>query len=395
MTAFERFGRQLRLGFIGGASPSMIGQVHLRAALMDRRFTVVAGALSRDAARAAGAAAEYGIDPSRSYASVAELVAREAQRPDGIDAVTIVTPNDTHHGFAMAAIARGLDVMIDKPMTNAVADAEEVAKAAAARGVALCVTHAYSGYPMIREARSLVASGRIGALRAVQVEYLGSGLAAFVEGGDDAAKRWRLDPARSGPSLVLADIGTHAHHLVAYVSGEPFASVSAEVGALMPRRVVHDYAQLRFRLVGGARGAMTLCQGAAGVENHILLRMIGAEGHLEWRHAVHNELRLCPIAGYPMLLSRGHAALSPAATHATRFRRTGHPEGLHEAFANLYSDFAEQAAARRLGYAPDPLATTAPGAADGLAGIRFVDACLASDAAGGAWTPLAPGVTAR
>ncbi|WP_372623758.1 Gfo/Idh/MocA family protein [Falsiroseomonas sp.] len=388
MTAFERLGRPLRLGFIGGASPSMIGQVHLRAALMDRRFIVVAGALSREAARGAAAAAEYGIEPSRSYASVPEMIAREAVRPDGIEAVAIVSPNDTHHPFALAAVGAGLDVMLDKPMTNSVAEAEELVAASTARGIAFCVTHAYSGYPMIREARALVAAGRIGALRAVQVEYLGSGLAAFVEGGPDAAKRWRLDPARSGPSLVLGDIGTHAHHLAAYVCGVPFAEVSAEVGALMPGRRVHDYAQLRFRLAGGARGAMTLCQGAAGVENHILLRVIGAEGHLEWRHAAHNELRLCPIEGFPMLLSRGHPTLSPAATHATRFRRTGHPEGLHEAFANLYSDFAEQAAARRLGCAPDPLATTAPNAADGLAGLRFVAACLASEAASGAWTRL-------
>jgi predicted dehydrogenase len=389
VTAFERLGRPLRLGFIGGAAPSMIGQVHLRAALMDRRFVVVAGALSREAARGAAAAAEYGIEPSRSYASVAEMIAREAARPDGIEAVAIVSPNDTHHSFALAAIEAGLDVMVDKPITNTVAEAEELAAAAAAHKVALCVTHAYSGYPMIREARALVSAGRIGALRAVQVEYLGSGLASFVEGGPDAAKRWRLDPARSGPSLVLGDIGTHAHHLATYVCGEPFVKVSAEVGTLMPDRRVHDYAQLRFRLDGGARGTMTLCQGAAGVENHILLRVIGAEGHLEWRHAAHNELRLCPLEGYPMLLSRGHPTLSPAATNATRFRRTGHPEGLHEAFANLYSDFAEQAAARRLGCAPDPLAITAPGALDGLAGLRFIAACLASEAASGAWTRLA------
>lgn len=389
MSAADRLGRPLRLGFIGGAAPSMIGQVHLRAALMDRRFVVVAGALSRDPARGLAAAGEYGIAPERSYGSVAEMIAREAARPDGIEAVAIVSPNDTHHAYALAAIAAGLDVMVDKPMTNGVAEAEEVARAAAARGVALCVTHAYSGYPMIREARALVAAGRLGALRAVQLEYLGSGLAAPVEQGPDAARRWRLDPARSGPSLVLGDIGTHAHHLAAYVCGEPFESVSAEVGALMPGRVVHDYAQLRFRLAGGARGAMTLCQGAAGVENHILLRVVGAEGHLEWRHASHNELRLAPLEGYPMLLSRGHATLSPAATHATRFRRTGHPEGLHEAFANLYADFAEQAAARRLGCAPDPLATTAPGAAEGVAGLRFVAACLASQQADGAWTRLA------
>ncbi len=388
MTAFEQLGRPLRLGFIGGAAPSMIGQVHLRAALMDRRFAVVAGAFSRDAARSRAAAPDYGVTPDRAYGNVGEMISQEAARPDGIEAVAIVTPNDTHHRFALAAIAANLDVMVDKPLTNTVPEAEKLAKEAANRGVVLAVTHGYSGYPMIREARALVAAGRIGALRSVQVEYLGSGLATQVELLPDAQKRWRLDPAKSGPSLVLGDIGTHAHHLATYVCGEGIAALSAEVGTLMPGRRVHDYAQLRFRLAGGARGAMTLCQGAAGVENHILLRIIGSDGHLEWRHAAHNELKLAPLEGYPMTLSRGHATLSPAATHATRFRRTGHPEGLHEAFANLYADFAELAAARRLGVAPDPLATTVPGPAEGVAGLRFVAACLDSDARGGAWVAL-------
>lgn len=390
MTAFAELGRPLRLAFIGGAAPSMIGQVHLRAALMDRRFEVVAGVLSRDPARGRAAAAEYGVAPGRSYGTVADMFAAEAARPDGVETVAIITPNDTHYAYAKAAFEAGLDAMIDKPMTNTLAEAEALVQTAVLHGVACCITHGYSGYPMIREARALVEAGRIGALRSVQVEYLGSGLAAPVEHLPDAATRWRLDPARSGTSLVLSDIGTHAHHLATYVCGEPFATVSAEVDALMPGRRVHDYAQIRFRLAGGARGAMTLCQGAAGVENHILLRVIGAEGHLEWRHAAHNELRLAPREGYPMVLSRGHPTLSPAAMRATRFARTGHPEGLHEAFANLYLDFSERVAARRLGVSPDPLALTAPDPQAGLAGVRFVSDCLASAAEAGAWVARAP-----
>ena len=379
MTAFAALGRPLRLGFIGGAAPSAIGQVHRRAAELDRCFAVVAGALSRDPARGHAAAVEYGIVPERSYAGVPEMLAAEAVRPDGIEAIAIVTPNDTHHRFALAAIEAGLDVMVDKPLTNTVGEAEDVARAAAARGVALGVAHGYSGYPMVREARALVAAGRIGPLRMVQVEYFGAGLAAQVEALPDATRRWRLDAARSGPSLVLGDIGTHAHHLACFVAGEPFAAISAEVGTLMPGRAVQDYAQLRFRLAGGTRGAMTLCQGAAGVENHVLLRVFGADGHIEWRNAAHNELRLAPLDGFPMTLSRGHPGLSEAATRATRIRRTGHPEGLHEAFANLYADLAEATAARRLGVAPDPLAASLPGAAAGVAGLRFVAAALASE----------------
>lgn len=388
MTALAALGRPLRLGFVGGAAPSMIGQVHRRGATIDNAFAVVAGALSRDAARSQAAAPEFGIAPDRAYASVDAMIAGEAARPDGIEALAIVTPNDLHHAQALAAIAAGLDVMIDKPMANSVAEAESIVRAAAAHGVCLGVTHGYSGYPMLREARALVAAGRIGPLRMMQVEYFGAGLAAKVEDAPDASRRWRLDPTRSGPSLVLGDIGTHAHHLACFIAGEPFAAISAEVGTLMPGRQVQDYAQARFRLAGGARGSMVLCQGAAGAENHILLRVFGAQGHLEWRHAAHNELRLAPLEGFPMTLSRGHPMLSPAATRATRFHRTGHPEGLHEAFANLYLDLAEQAAARRLGIAPDALALDLPGAQAGVDGLRFVEAALRSSASAGTWEAL-------
>lgn len=385
MSAIEALGRPLRLGFIGGAAPSMIGQVHRRAATMDRCFDVVAGALSRDAARGRAAAAEYGIEPGRAYPSAEAMIAAEATRPDGIEAVAIVTPNDLHHTQALAAIGAGLDVMLDKPIANSAAEAADIQRAATARGVALCLAHAYSGYPMLREARALIAAGRIGTLRMLQVEYFGAGLALPVEQAPDAARRWRLDPARSGPSLVLGDIGTHAHHLACYVTGEACVSISAEAGTLMPGRRVQDYAQARFRLAGGARGSMVLCQGAAGAENHILLRVFGTEGHVEWRHAAHNELRFAPLDGFPMTLSRGHAGLSAEATRATRFRRTGHPEGLHEAFANLYLDLAEHAAARRLGIAPDPLSASMPDARAGLDGMRFVEAALRSAAEDGAW----------
>jgi len=355
---------------------------------MDRCFTIVAGALSRDAARSVAAAAEYGIAPDRAYANAEEMIAREAARPDGIEAVAIVTPNDLHHAQALAAIVAGLDVMVDKPLANSVAEAADIARAAAAKGVVVGVAHAYSGYPMVREARALIAAGRIGALRMMQVEYFGSGLAARIEDAPDADKRWRLDPARSGPSLVLGDIGTHAHQLATFIAGEPMTAISAEVCTLMPGRRVHDYAQARFSLAGGARGSMVLCQGAAGAENHILVRIFGADGHIEWRHATHNELRLAPLDGYPMILSRGHPALSLAATRATRFRRTGHPEGLHEAFANLYRDFAERSAARRLGIAPDPLTGDMPDAWTGVEGLRFVEAALCSSARDGAMESL-------
>jgi predicted dehydrogenase len=388
MAAWERLGRPIRLGFIGGAAPSAIGPAHLIAARMDGRFAVVAGALSRDPAKAPAAAASFGIDPARSYPDLPAMIAGEAARPDGIEAVAIVTPNHLHHPQASAAMAAGLHVLLDKPIANSVAEAEDLAARARAGGLVLRLAHAYAGYPMLREARALVAAGRIGTLRAVQVEYLGGGLAAHVETLPDAKARWRLDPAMSGPSLVLGDIGTHAHHIACFVAGEAFAAVSAEVTTLQPGRAVHDYAQLRFRLAGGARGTMTLCQAAAGAENEIRLRLLGTQGHVAWEHARFNELTLAPLDGFRQVLVRGHPALSPAATRATRFRRTGHPEGLHEAFGNLYLDFAEAVAARITGTAPDPLAMEAPDAEAGADGLRFVTACLESSARDGAWVAL-------
>jgi predicted dehydrogenase len=377
------------LGFIGGAAPSMIGPVHLRAARLDGRFAVAAGAFSRDPAKAAAAAAEYGVAPERSYPSAEAMIAGEAARSDGIAAVAVVTPNDTHARYVTAAASAGLDVLVEKPLANTPEEGEAIAAAVRQAGTVLCIAHAYSGYPMLREARELVAAGRIGALRMVQVEYFGAGLATPVEADPTAARRWRLDPALSGPSLVLGDIGTHAHHLACFVTGQRVAALSAELGALQPGRVVQDYAQLRFRLEGGARGTLIACQAAAGAENHILLRVWGDRGHLEWRHDRHGELRLAPLDGFPMTLTRGHPALSPAALRAGRQRR-GHPEGLHEAFANLYLDFAELIAARRGGRPPDPLALAVPRLEDGLAGMRLVAAALASDARGGTWVDLPP-----
>jgi predicted dehydrogenase len=375
------------LGLIGGAAPSMIAPVHLRAAQLDGRFALVAGAFSRDPAKAKPAAAAYGVAPERSYESAEVMIASEAARPDGIRAVVVVTPNDSHARYVMAAAAAGLDVLVEKPLANSIEEAEATATAVRRAGTVLCIAHAYSGYPMLREARERVAAGEIGAVRMVQVEYFGAGLAPHVEADPEATRRWRLDPALSGPSLVLGDVGTHAHHLACFVTGQRIATLSAELGTLQPGRVVQDYAQLRFRLAGGARGTLIASQAAAGAENHILLRVWGERGHLEWRHDRHGELRLAPMDGFPMTLTRGHPALSPASLRAGRQRR-GHPEGLHEAFANLYLDFAELIAARRGGRLPDPLATSVPGLDDAMAGMHLVAAALTSEARNGAWVEL-------
>jgi len=386
MTSIEQ---PLRLGMIGGASGALIGPVHRRAAAYDGRFVLAAGVLSSDPVRARAEGPKVGIAADRAYGTVEEMLAAEARRPDGIEAVAIVTPNDSHYRFASAALAAGLDVICDKPLTNRLAEALDLADIVARTGLVFCLTHNYSGYPMIRQARAMVAAGTLGTIRCVQVEYLGSGLAGRVEGSPDAHRRWRLDPARSGASLVLGDIGTHAHHLASFVLGEAPARLSAEVGTVVPGRRVSDYASVRLAFPSGARGTLLACQAATGQENHMLVRVIGEKATLEWRHREHNYLMVSPLEGPTYILSRGQPQLAPAAKRAARIPRTGHPEGFHEAFANLYFDAAEAISARLRGRAADPAALDFPNVRDGVRGVRFIEAAVESSARDGAWVECA------
>ena len=380
-------GRPFRLAVIGGAPPSMIGPAHRVGATFDGRFAIVAGVLSSDAARGRAAGAQLGLDPARCYADIAAMIAAERARPDGIEAVAVMTPNDSHFAIVKAAAEAGLDVIVDKPLCNDAAEADELARIVAKAGVASVVTHTYAGYAMIRQARALIADGAIGELRFAAMEYFGSGLALKVEELPDAHRRWRLRPEKSGASLVLGDLGTHAHHLVNFVAGAKMTALSAEVGTLMPGRAVHDWASLRFRLAGGARGAMTISQAAAGAENHIALRVFGAKGHVEWMHRDHEHLRLALQDGETRIYGKGQPNLAPIAAQAARLPRSGHPEGVFEAFAVLYADFADAMLARRAGRPPDA-ATPSPSVADGAAGVRFVHAALASSRDDGRWVEL-------
>jgi len=370
----------LRMAMVGGAAPSMIGPVHRIAATLDRRFDLVAAIPSRDAARGIAAGAEWGIAPDRIYATPEAMLAGERGR---IDAVAICTPNDSHYAYTKAALEAGLHVMLDKPLCNDAREGAELARLARDKGLVLALTHAYAGYPMVREARMRVAAGEIGDIRIVLVEYLGSGLARRVEDGPDAARRWRLRPEISGPSLVLGDIGTHAHHLACFVSGRRMAQVSAEVGTLMPGRLVHDYAQLRFRLDGGGTGSLIATQAAAGAQNDISVRVFGTTGHVAWRQSTRDYLTIAGLDGESRIVEAGSPLLSANALRASRIKRTGHTEGLHEAFANLYADFADLILAWRRGEKTNAAAPDLPLAEDGVEGLNFVAAALASSAAGG------------
>jgi predicted dehydrogenase len=371
------FGRPFRLGIIGGAPPSMIGPVHRVAATMDQRFALVAGVLSSrpERSRAEGMAA--GLPEARCYGSVEELIAKERGGDDGIEALAIITPNDSHAAYLKLAMSAGLDVMMEKPLCNDLAEARELREQVACAGCAVAITHTFSGYPMLREMRARLLAGAIGAVRLVLVEYLAGGIATAVELGPEADKRWRLKPERVGPSLVLGDIGTHAHHLVSFATGQPFATVSADVGTLLPGRKVHDVAQVRFRLAGGARGQMEVSNAVAGMSNHVGLRVFGETGHMEWVHRKHNQLAIASLDGEIRTIAAGQSMLSVDAQSSTRLMRPGHPEGLQEAVANLYCGLADMMLARR-GQPTSGAPKLVPTIDDGVAGLAFVMACLES-----------------
>jgi len=384
-------GRPLRLGIIGGGSGSFIGQIHRSSAVLDGRFEVVAGVFSSQAERSAAFGAEIGLQAGRGYGSVEQMITVEAERSagDGIEAVAVMTPNDRHFPECSAALSAGLHVICDKPMTHTVAQARALVDLVESTQKAFCLTYNYSAYPMVRQARAMVAAGVLGDIRIVQTEYFQSGMAAAVEDAALTAKlRWKLDASRVGPSLVMGDIGSHAHHLACFVSGATVVSVAADIGAVVPGRSFDDYAAMLWRFDNGARGSCVVTQAAAGAENNLTLRIYGERGMLEWQHRSPNYLHHAAQGESMRILGRGDADLDPAAARVCRIAR-GHPEGFRETFATLYADFAETIAARQTAAEPDPLSAWYPGVKDGLLSACFIEAALLSSQNAGGWTDCA------
>jgi predicted dehydrogenase len=381
-------GRPLRLALIGGGPGSFIGAMHRTAARLDGRYEIVAGVLSTDPDSSRAAAAAEGIPPDRAYDDAIEMLSTESTRSDGAEVVAIMTPNDSHHRFASAALADGFDVICDKPITNTLAEAIDIVGLVARTGLVFCLTHNYTGYPMVRQARAMVEDGQLGEIRLVQVEYVQGGKASEDDPDPEAGLPWRYDPVRGGPSLVMGDIGTHAHNLVRFVTGREISQVAAEVGHVVPGRLVDDYAAAMLRFDNGARGAFWVTQAAAGVENCLRIRVSGTRGSLEWHQESPTALVFRPIVGPVQMHTPNGPGLLPPATRASRIV-AGHPEGFHEAFANLYADAAEVIAARRAGTRPDPLAMWFPNERDGAIGVKFVEAAIESSVADGAWTDAA------
>lgn len=379
--------RRLRLGMVGGGQGAFIGAVHRIAARMDDEYELVAGALSADPNRARASAADLRIAPDRAYADFRDMAVREAARPDGIDVVTIVTPNYVHHAAACAFLDAGTHVMCDKPLTATLADARDLVRRVDAGRSLFGLTHNYTGYPMVRQAREMVSSGTLGALRVVQVEYPQGWLATRLEETGHKQAAWRTDPERSGPAGCLGDIGTHAFNLAEFVIGLRCERVAADLNTFVCGRRLDDNAHLLLRFPGGARGMLWASQVAVGHENGLHLRVYGERGALAWAQEHPNLLRLAPLGEAPRMITRGSASAGAAAAHATRVP-AGHPEGYLEAFAQLYRDFAEQVRAKMEGRAPDSAACLVPSVDDGLRGVAFVAAAISSSKQDGAWTAI-------
>ncbi|AUT60190.1 Gfo/Idh/MocA family protein [Paraburkholderia terrae] len=368
--------RRLRLGMVGGGLGAFIGAVHRIAARIDDRFELVAAALSSDPQRAQASADELGV--ARSYASWDEMARAEAARDDGIDAVSIVTPNHLHAPVATAFLEAGIHVICDKPLAMTLEEGEALAKLARDKNRLFALTHTYSGYPMVRHARELVEAGELGEVRVVQVEYAQDWLAKPIElTGENRQAVWRTDPKQAGRAGCLGDIGTHAYHLAAFVTGMLPIEIAAELHTFVEGRQVDDHIQAMLRYKCGARGMLWASQVASGAENALRLRVYGTKAGIAFDQESPNELLFTPLGGAAQRLTRGRVD-SDVARHATRVP-AGHPEGYLEAFAQLYKDAALQIEAIDAGL-PAPsesrLLTTVE---DGVAGLRFIDAVFTSN----------------
>lgn len=379
--------RRIRLGIVGGGR-GFIGPVHALAARMDNRFDLVAGALSSDPAVARETGRAWFLSEDRCYGSYRDMLSAEARRPDGIEAVAITTPNDTHFEIAMACLDAGLDIICDKPLTTTLADSLALVRRVRSTGLCFVVTHGFAAYPMVRQAQAMVRQGDLGPIRLVHVEYVMDWLSAPLEQTGDKQASWRTDPAISGPSGCVADIGTHAYHLARFISGLEVERLAAVLHTFVPRRRLDDNAHMLLKFKGGAQGTLIATQVAPGNECGLSIRLYGEKAGLEWHQEDPNYLRYSPLGESVRTLARGESFLSSEAQRMTRVPR-GHPEGYLEAFSNVYAEAAVAIEARRSGFAPPPGLSFAT-VEDGAIGIAFVDAALESSHNGGSWVDPRP-----
>lgn len=383
----QKLNRRLRLGMVGGGRGAFIGAVHRIAARIDDRWELVAGALSSDPERAKASGEDLLLKPDRIYGDFNEMARRERRLKDGIDAVAIVTPNHAHAAAARAFLKAGIHVICDKPLTTTRREADQLAKLARESGLIFAVTHNYTGYPLVRQARAMIQSGELGAIRVVQVEYAQDWLATRMEETGSKQAEWRTDPARSGPAGAVGDIGTHAFNLAEFIVGDEVASLSAELHTFVEGRRLDDNAHMMLRFASGAKGMLWCSQVAAGLENGLKIRVYGEKAGLEWHQENPNYLTFSPLGEPPRTIRRNGYGADEASRAASRIPG-GHPEGYLEGFAQLYTDVADQITARIEKREPNPFALQVPTVDHGVRGVRFIEAAVRSSQRKAAWVDL-------
>jgi predicted dehydrogenase len=383
----EKKSGRIRLGMVGGGQGAFIGAVHRIASRIDDQYELVAGALSADPKKAAASAADLGLDPQRSYGSFEEMAKTESQRADGIEAVAIVTPNHVHVPAAKAFINAGIHVICDKPVALNLKEAKSLeALLSKKKNIVFALTHNYSGYPMIRQAKAMVANGELGDIRLVQGEYPQDWLTTALEKTGQKQAAWRTDPKRSGAGGCVGDIGTHTYQLMCDISGLTASELAADLTSFVKGRVLDDNAHIMLRFKGGARGMLWASQVAPGNENGLRIRVYGTKGGLEWVQADPNYLWYTPFSECKRLITRGGAGSGPAAGRVTRVP-PGHPEGYLEGFANIYAETARAIIAARTGKKPEK-DVAYPGIKDGVAGMAFIEACVKSSKGNARWVKV-------
>ncbi len=382
----ETANPRIRLGMVGGGAGAFIGGVHRMASRLDNRFELVAGALSSSPEKAQASGRELGLAEDRTYSSYKEMAIREARLKNGIEAVAIVTPNHVHYDAAKEFLRRGIHVICDKPLTSTLADAKKLKKVADESGALFVLTHNYTGYPMVRQAREMIANGELGDLRVVQVEYAQDWLTEAVEETGAKGAIWRTDPAQSGIGGATGDIGTHAFNLASFVTGLTLDSLAADLDSFVSGRRLDDNAHVMLRFAGGAKGMLWCSQVAPGNENALRLRVYGTKGGIEWAQEDPNRLWFTPFGEQKRLITRGGSGVGDAATRVTRVPG-GHPEGYLEAFATIYVEAANAIQAKRDNSKVDG-AVLYPTVDDGVKGVAFIDACVRSSNKNGGWVSL-------
>lgn len=383
--------RKLRMALVGGGQGSFIGRVHCTAAVLDNRAALVAGALSSNAERAKASAPDYDIPADRAYGSVTEMLESEKALPEDqrIDFVSVATPNHTHFAIAKAAVEAGFNVICDKPMTFDLAQAEELQKTVEGSGVVFAVSHNYTGYPLVRQAREMIQSGELGEINAVRSNYIQGWLRTRLENDDQKQAAWRTDPSKSGAAGCFGDIATHAYNLGRYMTGLLPESISCHLKTFVEGRKLDDYGTAIIRFENGALGTVTASQISHGRENDLFIEIDGTKGSLQWRQEEPNQMIFRQNGEPHRIYTRDpNAPFMNASGQAACRLPSGHPEAFFEAFANVYRSAYDAMAARALGQAFESKNTVYPNVYDGVEGMYFIQQCVASSQENGAWLPL-------